>query len=383
MANFKIPNLCGASAELNAASSKIADLESKIASQIDAVASEAAAAVNTALADVKAGLDGLALDLPSIPSINFQSELTSLVSDFNLTTPQGIAQYTSKLAELEKDFGDTLTKAGKSLDSLITDATAAVSGGGDLCAIAPNLELPAAGGDVVEKAQGVKTALKNAADEVKSIIVKNANVETKKTELKAKVEAVKSGNSFTPTTKSTPIVTPTGKSIKATTSKDAVTTNENGEKVRSTKSADGIAGKYKTVLEVFWSASEFDRYKSGLSDKFNKGKGPSLISLDGNSDWEFYILPLKHEPVEIKKIMWAQWELERKLDGDGLVAKMKKTNPLDPNNLAVVNSPSVLIGKTLDFGPNAGSRELKLPIGNPLYIAVRYNILDTTDSNYV
>jgi hypothetical protein len=240
---------------------------------------------------------------------------------------------------------------------------------------------------IKEKPIAAKQADKPAEAEEFSSITKNASVETKKTELKSKVEAVKSGNSFTATTKSTSIVTPTGKSIKATTSKDAVTTNENGEKVRSTKSGDGIAGKYKSVLEVFWSASEFDRYKSGLADKFNKGKGPSLISLDGNSDWEFYILPLKHEPVEIKKIMWAQWKLESAGagvgSGDGLVAKMKKTNPLDPNNLAVVNSPSVLIGKTLDFGPNAGSRELKLPIGNPLYIAVRYNILDTTDSNYV
>jgi len=240
---------------------------------------------------------------------------------------------------------------------------------------------------IAEKPIAAKQADAPAEAEEVSSITKNASAETKKTELKAKVDAVKNGTAFTATTKSTSIVTPTGKSIKATTSKDAVTTNENGEKVRSTKSVDGIVGKYKSVLEVFWSATEFDRYKSGLADIFNKGKGPSLISLDGNSDWEFYTLPLKHEPVEIKKIMWAQWKLESAGagvgSGDGLVAKMKKTNPLDPNNLAVVNSPSVLIGKTLDFGPNAGSRELKLPIGNPLYIAVRYNILDTTDSNYV
>ena len=240
---------------------------------------------------------------------------------------------------------------------------------------------------IKEKPVAAKQADVPAETEEVSTITKNASVETKKTELKSKVEAVKSGNSFTSTTKSTPIVTPTGKTIKATTSKDAVTTNENGEKVRSTKSADGIAGKYKSVLEVFWSASQFDKYKSGLADKFKKGKGPTLISLDGNSDWEFYILPLKNEPVEIKKIMWAQWTLESAGSGvgsgDGLVAKMKKTNPLDPNNLSVVNSPSVLKGKTLDFGPNAGSTLLKLPIGDPLYIAVRYNILDTTDSNYV
>ena len=61
MAKFTIPNLCGASPELNLASTKIADLENEITSKLDAVASEAAAAFDSALADVKDGLDGLAL----------------------------------------------------------------------------------------------------------------------------------------------------------------------------------------------------------------------------------------------------------------------------------------------------------------------------------
>ena len=176
MANFNIPNLCGASEELNAASSKIADLEAQIASQIDAVASAAASAIDTALADVKAGLDGLAVDIPETPNVNFQAELTSLVSDFNLSTPQGILQYTSKLAQLEDQFGDALTKAGKSLDSVIADATAAISGGGDVCAVAPNLELPA-NGEVVEKSQAVKTATADPLTEEVSIVIKNVKSE--------------------------------------------------------------------------------------------------------------------------------------------------------------------------------------------------------------
>ena len=176
MANFNIPNLCGASEELNAASSKIADLEAQIASQIDAVASAAASAIDTALADVKAGLDGLAVDIPATPNVNFQAELTSLVSDFNLSTPQGILQYTSKLAQLEDQFGDALTKAGKSLDSVIADATAAISGGGDVCAVAPNLELPA-NGEVVEKSQAVKTATADPLTEEVSIVIKNVKSE--------------------------------------------------------------------------------------------------------------------------------------------------------------------------------------------------------------
>ena len=126
---FNIPNLCGASPELNNALSKIADLKDSINVNINLDASAAAEALNSKLADVKAGLDGLAPDLPEIPNVNFQSELTSLVSDFDLSTPQGLLDFNLKKIELEGKFGDALTKAGKSFDSLISDATSAVSGG--------------------------------------------------------------------------------------------------------------------------------------------------------------------------------------------------------------------------------------------------------------
>ena len=108
MANFKIPDLCGASLELNLASSRIADLESQITSQINAEASAAKAAIESKLTDVKLGLDGLVPDLPELPNLNFQSELTSLIS-FDISTPQGLTQYTSKLNDLKLKFGDTLT----------------------------------------------------------------------------------------------------------------------------------------------------------------------------------------------------------------------------------------------------------------------------------
>ena len=143
MADFKTPNLCGANPELNNALSKIDDLKNNITSKIDSVASEAAAAFETGLADVKAGLDGLALDLPEIPPINFQSELTGLINDIDRTTIQGIAAFSTKLAQLELDFGDTLKEKGLTLDSLITDATSKLSGGGNLCDLAPNIEISA------------------------------------------------------------------------------------------------------------------------------------------------------------------------------------------------------------------------------------------------
>ena len=143
MADFKTPNLCGANPELNNALSKIDDLKNNITSKIDSAASEAAAAFETGLADVKAGLDGLALDLPEVPAINFQSEITSLINDIDRTTIQGIAAFSTKLAQLELDFGDTLKEKGLTLDSLITDATSKLSGGGNLCDLAPNIEISA------------------------------------------------------------------------------------------------------------------------------------------------------------------------------------------------------------------------------------------------
>ncbi len=163
MANFNIPNLCGASPELNAASLKIESLENEITAKLDAAASDAAAAFNTALTDVKAGLDGLALDLPEVPNVNFQSELTSLINDIDKTTIEGIAAFNNKLAELEKDFGNTLKEKGLGLDKLVTDATSKLATGGDVCALAPNIEIPAANSGTGVTTEEVEDRVSNAA----------------------------------------------------------------------------------------------------------------------------------------------------------------------------------------------------------------------------
>ena len=63
--------------------------------------------------------------------------------DIDKTTIQGLAAFNTKLAQLELDFGDTLKEKGLALDSLITDATSKLSSGGNLCELAPNIEIPA------------------------------------------------------------------------------------------------------------------------------------------------------------------------------------------------------------------------------------------------
>ena len=163
MADFKTPNLCGANESLNSALSKIDDIKAEIESKLDSAASEAAAAFETAQADIKAGLDGLALDLPEVPNVNFQSELTGLINDIDKTTLEGIAAFNNKLAELEKDFGDTLKEKGLTLDSLVSDATSKLAAGGDVCALAPNIELPAANAGTGVTTEEVEDRVSNAA----------------------------------------------------------------------------------------------------------------------------------------------------------------------------------------------------------------------------
>ena len=123
MADFKTPNLCGANESLNNASSKIEDLISELDAKVTSLPSEAAAALNTKFADVKAGLDGLAKDLPETPNTNLQSEITSLINNIDRTTVEGISAYNAKVAQLQLDFGDALKEKGLELDKLISDSS--------------------------------------------------------------------------------------------------------------------------------------------------------------------------------------------------------------------------------------------------------------------
>jgi hypothetical protein len=173
MANFKIPDLCGASTQLNLASSKIEDLESQITLQINAEASAAKAAIESKLTDVKLGLDGLVPDLPELPNLNLQADIFSLLSIDN-STVSGAVAYATKLNDLKIKFGDKLKEKGLVLENLISDLVE--DGTENLCSIVPNLEIPAAGGNVIEKSQGVKTATENAIEETLAQIKGNVSL---------------------------------------------------------------------------------------------------------------------------------------------------------------------------------------------------------------
>ena len=423
MANFNIPNLCGASEELNAASSKIADLEAQIASQIDAVASAAASAIDTALADVKAGLDGGAVDIPATPNVNFQAELTSLVSDFNLSTPQGILQYTSKLAQLEDQFGDALTKAGKSLDSVIADATAAISGGGDVCAVAPNLELPA-NGEVVEKSQAVKTATADPLTEEVSIVSKNLksvekNVEAKvqalskqindrtaagvstddvqkafdtliatveseefKTRMESDFAAAKAEYSkiAQDPLKSTTITVPQGntssvsstadkttkvRTVKATTTEDRNTTTD-GKTEKTVISKNGFTNRQSQIKEYFIVESEREKLVSQGKQPFSNTKKYKGVD-------SFSKIKLKQKPTLLIQAIAAKY----KSDGSSIKSNYFAGSDRDISRAII----PVVLGDTNEIALTAGVNS-NVSISDLQVVVIRYNYLEKIDPNF-
>ena len=144
MTDFKTPGLCGSNETINAALQKLEELETEIASQIDAVASDAAAAIDTKLTELTAALDSLLPELPSAPPVNLQAEITNTINSFDKSTAAGVAKFNTAVAKIQQDFGDALDEAGVKLDDLMTQAETAIGGGGDVCGLVGNFELPAA-----------------------------------------------------------------------------------------------------------------------------------------------------------------------------------------------------------------------------------------------
>ena len=86
--------------------------------------SELTASLNVLEADIK----GLIPELPDIPDISLISEVQNF-----LALPAGSLASLNALTSLTSQFGAGLAAAGQDLDSLISSASGALSGGIDLC----------------------------------------------------------------------------------------------------------------------------------------------------------------------------------------------------------------------------------------------------------
>ena len=170
MADYKIPNLCGSSVKFNAIQSKLDTMISNAIDGLEVDASALKSTMNTDVTSLVSDLKSMIPELPALPDVNLQGQLTSLAG-----LSAGSGQYKRLLADVTSKFGGGLTAGGFSLDTLVSDAAAAITGGTDLCSAVPNFNVPAAGGDAVQKAVEVKQAEVDSLSEKLSTLVANVD----------------------------------------------------------------------------------------------------------------------------------------------------------------------------------------------------------------
>lgn len=96
MADFKTPNLAGASPEFNEVLSKFDSIKGEVAAGLELDASTLANTLNTSVVeDLKGKLGDLVPEIPELPNVNLQSEMSSLVN-IDQTTVAGQLDFAAK-----------------------------------------------------------------------------------------------------------------------------------------------------------------------------------------------------------------------------------------------------------------------------------------------
>ena len=154
---------CGANVDFNAITDATSDLKTKLTSQLGGNFTSASAlkdAVSANITSVSANLSNMLPAIPEIPKLSFQSELTALAG-INLSTPQGVLDYQSKLSSITENFGSALSGAGFSLDDLVAQAAPALSTATDALsgALDPSASASSLINDAISEASSVASSL--------------------------------------------------------------------------------------------------------------------------------------------------------------------------------------------------------------------------------
>ena len=230
MADFTTANLPGANEAFNTARDKFSTIKDTLKSRMETDASTLSSTLQSDLLDFGDKLKTMIPELPDLPDINLQAELTSLQELV------GKARIDA-LASLESKFGSGLSTQGVELDDLVNKANDAFASGEKISGAIPNFTIPAAGGDIIEKANEVLQADKDGLEEllsdevnvevtegIKKIAIES--VEKKKTLVTySKKETIKTTNGGSKTTYKDDALEPQGYIVKEDTEKDTVDTS--------------------------------------------------------------------------------------------------------------------------------------------------------------
>ena len=230
MADFTTANLPGANDSFNTARDKFSTIKDTLKSNMEVDATSLTSTLQSDLLDFGDKLKTMIPELPDLPDVNLQAELTSLQE------LAGKAR-SDALSSLESKFGSGLSAQGVELDDLVNKANDAFASGEKISGAIPNFTIPAAGGDIIEKANEVLQADKDGLEElvsdevnvevtegIKKIAIDN--VEKKKTLVTySKKETIKTTGGGSTTTYNDNALKPQGYIVKEDTEKDTVDTS--------------------------------------------------------------------------------------------------------------------------------------------------------------
>ena len=174
--------LCGANLNFDAITSASTDLKDSLKSKLGGAGTFTSASDLKSLVDGKAStltaqVQGLLPTLPTVPPLSLQTELTALAG-INLSTPQGLLDYQSKLSSITDNFGDALSSSGFSIDTLVSQLAQSIpnfSPTQDVCELCPNFELPSGATEAIQSAQN--SVLAQAEGAVEKIADIQTNVD--------------------------------------------------------------------------------------------------------------------------------------------------------------------------------------------------------------
>ncbi len=212
--------ICGQNLNMDAIIDQVTKMKSDLLGGMDldasALKSQLASGIDSLVSDIR----NLVPEMPSIPSINLQTEFSNLLT-MDVSSPA----YLSKLTELKGQFGDALTAAGKDFDTMLGGLS---TGSFDVCKDIPNFELPDGTTEVVEKAAGVLKAQTESLTEQASTMTTNEGLVKLKKEMESAsanwTSAPTMGSTvFTVSEKTSTLLSEASTEIKIATSSDSVT----------------------------------------------------------------------------------------------------------------------------------------------------------------
>tara|TARA_B100000902_G_scaffold197683_1_gene188700 strand:- start:378 stop:1478 length:1101 start_codon:yes stop_codon:yes gene_type:complete len=231
MADFTTADLEGANELLNKTLTDALALKDQLVASHGADATALLNSLQSKVADLESSLSNMIPELPTVPNVNMQGEFATLVN-FDVTTPQGLEQFTTQTANITAQFGTAMKDKGLDIDSL---ATQIQTGGKDLISdLLPNLQIP--DGETIPIELPANVSLPSV-ESVTETISKVSTDTTKLVTTEIEVITEEAGAGLTKVTKTateTKTVSTSPKTITSTVTKDLVKVTDTGGGTKTT-----------------------------------------------------------------------------------------------------------------------------------------------------